>query len=51
MRDILDNMKTAHSILDDYENTKELVAVLELYKRLSLYSVFLWENLSYYKKE
>ena len=51
MRDILDNMKTAHSILDDYENTKELVAVLELYKRLSLYSVFLWENLSNYKKE
>ena len=41
MRDIRDNLKVASDILDQYENTTELVAVLELYKRLSIYSVFL----------
>ena len=45
------NLKKAKDILIEYEKTTELVAVLQLYKRLSLYSVFLWENLSSLKKD
>lgn len=48
---IENNLTKAKEILIEYEKTTELVKVLELYKRLSLYSVFLWENLSDLKKQ
>lgn len=44
------NLKVTKQILIDYEKTTEIVQILELYKRLSIYSVFLWENLSDLKK-
>lgn len=48
---VQDNLQTAKDILEEYENTNELTRVLQLYKRLSIYSVFLWENLSQLKKQ
>lgn len=48
---ILKNIEKAKQILIDYEKTNELVAILDLYKRLSLYSVFLGENLANLKKQ
>lgn len=51
MKWIEENLQKAKDILIEYEKTTELVRVLELYKRLSLYSVFLWENLSDLKKQ
>lgn len=48
---ILNNIEKAKQILIVYESTTELIAILELYKRLSIYSVFLWENLSDLKKQ
>jgi len=48
---VLENIAKTKEILIEYEKTKELVAILNLYKRLSLYSVFLWENLSDLKKQ
>ena len=44
------NIEKAKQILIDYEKATELVAILDLYKRLSLYAVFLWENLATLKK-
>lgn len=47
MKDSIDkNIITTKDILVEYEKTTELESVLNLYKRLTLYSVFLWENLS-----
>ena len=51
MKDIADNIGKAKDIIKEYENTTEIVKIIELLKRLSLYSVFLWENLSYLKKQ
>lgn len=51
MNKIQENLEVAKSILQEYENTTELTRVLQLYKRLSIYSVFLWENLSQLKKQ
>jgi len=51
MKDIAENIQTAKDILNEYENTNEIVRIIDLYKRLSLYSVFLWENLSFLKKQ
>ena len=48
---IENNIAKAKEILIEYEKATELNNILELYKRLSLYSVFLWENLSQLKKE
>lgn len=51
MKDISENIQTAKDIIREYENTTEIVKIIELLKRLSLYSVFLWENLAYLKKQ
>ena len=51
MSKIESNLQKAKDILIEYEKTTEVAKVLELYKRLSLYSVFLWENLSDLKSQ
>lgn len=51
MSKIESNLQKAKDILIEYEKTTEVAKVLELYKRLSLYSVFLWENLADLKSQ
>ncbi len=51
MKWIEENLQKAKDILVEYQNTTEVSAILQLYKKLSLYSVFLWENLSSLKKQ
>jgi hypothetical protein len=41
MEKIEKNLQKAKDILIQYEKETELTAILELYKKLSLYSVFL----------
>lgn len=51
MSKIHDNLEVASKILKEYESTTELTRILQLYKKLSIYSVFLWENLSDFKSQ
>jgi len=51
MERIEKNLAKAKELLVKYENAKHIWEYLNIYEKLSLYSVFLWENLSQLKTE
>lgn len=48
---IEENINKTKKILEDYQNCKDINTMVELYERLTMYAVFLWENLSELKKD